>query len=271
MSVPHPNSSGGSSQDLEALVGSAVAAGVLSNGTAQLISGNLGDLVLAGAAGQDLESIEATDVTLVTVLLDKSSSIAAAQLEPAVRTGYNLLLDTFASSQEADSIMVALWTFDHDAHVVHSYLPVNEAATLNSQNYRAGGATHLYDTWCDALAANVAYAQRLRDAGTPTRSIVCVITDGEDVGSRRRIADCARLSRELLASEQFVLAMVGVGDAADFRSVGRSMGIPDASIAVQPQATGKALREVFELVSRSVIQLSGSQVRLGPTTGFFGP
>ena len=33
------------------------------------------------------------------------------------------------------------------------------------------------------------------------------ITDGEDVGSRRTAANCATISRDLLASEQFVLAV----------------------------------------------------------------
>ena len=170
---------------LNNLFSDAVSSGIISSSTSNALSGNLGNVVVAGAAGKDLEDIEATDVTLVTVLLDSSSSIGSRMLEQAIRDGYNLLLDTFACSKDRDSILLALWTFDDRATVVHSYVPVPDAASLDKTNYSAGGTTSLYDTWCDALATNIAYAQRLRDTGTPCRSVVIVITDGEDVSSKR--------------------------------------------------------------------------------------
>jgi hypothetical protein len=154
---------------------------------------------------------------------------------------------------------------------VHSYVAIADATRLDSANYAAVGATHLYDTWCDALAANIAYAQRLRDGGTPCRSIVVVITDGEDCGSRRSAADCARISRDLLASEQFVLAFVGVGDDAGFRAIAKCMGIPDRSVDVQTQATPHNLRHVFHMVSQSAIRASRGLIAAGSNAGFFGP
>ena len=45
--------------------------------------------------------------------------------------------------------------------------------------------------------------------------VVIVITDGEDCGSRRRVTDCASISSDLLASEQFTLAFVGYDDEAN--------------------------------------------------------
>jgi len=251
------------------LFASAVTSGVLSPQSSSLLTGHLGAVVVAGAAGKAMEEIEATDVTLVTVLLDASSSIGCRKLENAVRDGYNLLVHTFASSRQQESIMMALWTFNDQPKVVHSYLPVNEAAKLDPTNYRSGGATSLYDTWCDALAANVAYAQQLRDSGTPCRSVVVVITDGEDVSSRRRVGDCARLSRDLLASEQFVLAFVGVGSDVNFQTVARNMGIPDGCITVQANATAQTLHHVFQMVSQSAIRLSRAWVSPGGSSGFF--
>jgi uncharacterized protein YegL len=235
------------------------------------LSGSLGPVVVAGAAGMDLEDITASDVTLITMLIDSSTSIAQAGLEQAVRDGQNALLDAFDASREKESILVATWTFDSDVKVVHSYVPVDDAARLDAASYRAAGATHLYDTWCDALAANVAYAQRLRDGGTPCRSIVVVITDGEDCGSRRSAADCARLSSELLASEQFVLAFVGVGDDVQFRAVAKRMGIPDGSVEVQAQATAAGMRKVFQMVSQSAIRASQARIGPGRNAGFFRP
>ena len=256
--------------DLQSLFSSAQAAGVLSTESSSLLTGHLGPVVVAGAAGLGAERIAASDVTLVTVLIDKSSSIGSSDLEDAVRAGQNALVDAFSGSKEKDGILLALWTFHHDAEVVHSYTPVDDAVRLDDKNYRAGGATHLYDTWCDALAANVAYAETLRASGTPCRSVVVVITDGADYGSSRKARDCATLSRDLLGSEQFVLAFVGVG-GDDFRTVARQMGIPDGCVLVQKDATPSGMRRAFQMVSRSAIRASQGLIRPGAQAGFFGP
>ncbi len=256
------------SQNVQSLLCSAVASGLLGVDT---ITGDLGEMVIAGAAGVDLENLQASDVTLVTLLIDASSSIGAAGLAASIVAGQHDLIDAFAGSRERDSVLMALWLFNDELEVVHAYVPVAEASRLDAKKYRPGGGTRLYDTWVDALTANVAYAQRLRDGGTPCRSVVVVITDGEDCGSRRTTGDCARLSRDLLASEQFVLAFVGVGGAVDFRAVARKMGVPDDAVAVQAQASPAALRQVFRMVSQSAIRASRAHVGPGAATGFFAP
>lgn len=254
---------------LKDLFSQAVASGTISPQTSTLLTGHLGPLVIAGAAGVDAENIVASDVTLLTVLIDNSSSIGYRSLEGAIRDGQGLLLDAFEKSKERESIMLALWLFNHDQQVVHSYVPVKDATRLDKRNYRSSGSTRLYDTWCDALASNVAYAEQLRATGTPCRSVVVVLTDGEDTSSQRSAADCARLSRDLLASEQFVLAFVGVGNDADFRQVAKSMGVPDGCIEVQKNATPQTLRRVFQMVSQSALRASQGLIQPGANAGFF--
>jgi hypothetical protein len=236
-----------------------------------VLTGPLGAVVVAGAAGTPLENIEATDVTLVTILIDASSSIAMSNLEKAVREGQHELLRAFAGSREKDKILVALWTFADSVDVVHSYVPVGDATKLDDHNYRGAGYTRLYDAWCAALTANVTYAQQLRDGGTPVKSVVVAITDGDDTGSQQKPKHCRALSEDVLKTEQFVLAFVGVGQASNFRRVAKSMGVPDGCIEVQPQATPEALRKVFQMVSRSAIRASQGQIQPGAAAGFFRP
>ncbi|MBS1153902.1 MAG: hypothetical protein H6Q89_5600 [Myxococcaceae bacterium] len=96
--------------DLTGLLAGAVTSGVLSAQSSSLITGNLGKVVIAGAAGKALEDIVASDVTLITVLIDASSSIKGRGLEQAVRDGQNHLIDAFAGSKQKDAILMALWT-----------------------------------------------------------------------------------------------------------------------------------------------------------------
>lgn len=260
-----------SNNNLSNLFQTAVNNGTISPATGSLLTGHLGAVVIAGAAGTAMDDIVATDVTLITVLIDASSSIGSGSLEQAVRDGQNLLVDAFAGSKEKDSIMMALWSFNQTQNVYHSYIPVTDAVRLTAANYQPGGSTALYDTWCDALAANVAYATQLRATGTPCRSIVVVITDGADCGSTRRATQCAQISKDLLASEQFVLAFVGVGDDTDFRAVARKMGVPDGCVLVATAATPTELRKAFLMVSQSAIRASQGQIRPGANAGFFTP
>lgn len=255
--------------ELDQLFASAASKSTISQATASFLSGHLGEVVIAGAAGRALEELETSEVMLVTILLDRSSSISG--LQKAVKAGYNTLVDGLRTAREADSILTALWTFNHDSKVLHSYVPIDEAAKLSGKNYRVSGGTALYDTWCDALASNLAYAEQLRDGGTPCRSIVVVITDGEDTSSRRTAADCARLGKDLLRSEQFVLGFVGVGGAIDFRRIARSMGIPDDSVLVGQTATPDTVQHVFQLVTRSVTRVSQTLIGPGKNLGFFAP
>jgi hypothetical protein len=242
----------------------------LSSQSHTLLAGDLGGMVIAGAAGMDAEDIQASDVTLITLAIDASSSIGQRGLERAVCDGQKLLLDAFAGSKEKDAVLVALWTFESEQKVVHGYVPVDDATTLEAgKTYRTSGCTHLYDTFIDACAANVAYAQTLRDAGTPTRSIVVVITDGEDVGSRRPARACRKLAEDLLKSEQFILAFVGVGSDVDFHKVAADMGVPPGCVLVQKDATPSGLRTAFQMVSKSAIRASQGRIQPGASATFF--
>ncbi len=273
--VTHGNNNGNNKNrnalDVAALFSRAQQTGTLSAQSATLLSGDLGALVIAGAAGMAADDIQASDVTLITLVLDASSSIGGRGLEQAVCDGERALLDAFAGSKEKDAVLVALWTFQSHADVVHGYVPVDDAVRLQpGATYRSGGTTHLYDTFIDACAANVAYAQRLRDAGTPTRSIVVVVTDGQDVGSRRSARACRKLAADLLKSEQFILAFVGVGDD-DFKTVAANMGFPDGCVLVQKDATPAGLRGAFQMVSQSAVRASQGRVAPGAGAGFFAP
>jgi hypothetical protein len=188
-----------------------------------------------------------------------------------VREGQNQLVLAFSDARERDEILLAQWTFCDEIRVLHSYVPVGDATRLDARNYAGLGSTRLYDTWLSALTANVAYAEQLRESGTPCKSVVVVITDGEDCGSRSTAAACGRLSKALLAKEAFELAFVGVGSATDFHKVALRMGVPDRSIAVASTATPSEIRRMFRMVSRSAIRASARAVGPGAKPGFFAP
>lgn len=261
---------------LKSMFSEAEKSGTISVPTRDLLCVNLDDSILAGSQGADIDDITATEVTLVTLVIDDSGSMDSRAQD--ARAGQNEMLKAFAESKQKDSFLLGQWALNRTSPY-HSYVPVDQATKLDGRNYKPDGSTPLYDRWCQALAANVAYAAQLRATGTPVRSIAAVITDGENNDSRTfDEKDCRRIAKDLIASEQFILAFIGVGNEAFFRQIAKDMGIPDGAVLIAGLPTGKAgataseMRKVFRLLSQSVIR--ASQTSVDPATAqnaFFAP
>ena len=251
------------------LFDNAVEDGIITDDSQSVLTGSMDDLVVEGADGTDYKELEPSLVTLVTAIVDRSSSIRSRGLVDAIRENYNQAVQSMRDSKEAESILMATWLFNQDREVLHSYVPLEEVEKLDQQNYRSSGQTSLYDTYCKALSANMQYAQTLYNNGTDYRSVVLVITDGEDVGSQNTSGDCEKVTKDMLASEKFHIGFIGVGNDYDFESVAEDMGIHEDSILVAENATESEMRQVFQLASESISQVSQGQIQPGQQSGFF--
>jgi hypothetical protein len=254
--------------NLNNLFGQAEEEGVLSAGSKSLLCNNLTHVVIAGASGKEAEEIEATDVTLVTAVFDDSGSIRFGGLAQSVRDGQHALLRALREAKQKDSLLMAQWKLGSQAELVHSYVPIDDAVAFDQHNYNPQSGTALYDVWMDALASNVAYAQTLAATGTPVTSVVLVLTDGLDEHSvRYRAKECRDMARDLLASEQYVLAFIGVGQEKTFRDVAAEMGFPDDAVLVA-KATDSEIRRALNMVSQSTVRVSQGLIQPG-NNGFF--
>jgi hypothetical protein len=259
--------------EIKGILGEAVDQGVISKKALQII--DINDTVLAGINGMDVEEIQATDVTLVTMIIDDSGSIRFSGLTDSVREGQNQMIGAIEKSKQKDNILIAQWKLGSEPELIQSYLPIDQSIRLDHSNYNPQSGTALYDTWMTVAAANVAYAQKLKASGRPVKSIIVIITDGRDEGSARFSAsDCARINKDLLMSEQFIIAFVGVADNTHnetlFRMVAEEMGFPDGSV-LTADATPSEMRKVFNVVSQSAIRASQKAVTPGAQNSFFNP
>ncbi len=251
--------------DLNNIFNDASTDGTISQASNTLICNNLNDTVLMGCNGLALDEIESTEVTLITALYDISGSISYSKLTSAIINGQNELLNALNGAKKKDDIMMAQWFFNDNTEVLHSYVPIDDVVKLNNKNYVPNGMTSLYDVSLEAMSSNLAYAELLKGSGTPVQSIIVLFTDGQDTTSKSRAADVKKLAKDLLKTEQYVLAYIGVG-GDDHEAIAESMGFPSV---IHTSISATDIRKAFQMMSESIINVSQSVINANVQNSFF--
>ena len=244
------------------------AEGVLSPSSLQTLTAvDLGAQIQAGL-GVSVDDVQASEVVLLTIMPDDSSSIRQAGNEQAVRDGHNLVVDALTRSKQGDGILVHTRYLNGD--VLFPYRPIDQAIQMTSKNYEALQGTPLYDQCVVLLGSVLAKAQEFMRNGVVARSVTLIITDGADQHSRRASArDVAALVRDMGRSEAHIVAAMGISDGTtDFRAVFREMGIEDRWMLTPGNNPGE-IRKAFQVFSQSAVRASrAASFSQGVISGF---
>lgn len=258
------------SSKVGALLEDAKATGAISRQSLNILSNDdLGDQIAAGL-GTPALNVGATEVVLMSQLIDDSGSIRfVTGNADAVRQGHNLVLDSLGGTKAKDGIQ-ALCRY-LNGHVLYDYRPLVGAVRMDSSNYNPNGGTPLYDQTVAFLGGVLVKTQEFAQNGVPVRSVSLIVTDGNDEGSRRNTAkDCASLAKDLLIQENHVIAFMGIDDGStDFREIAREMGIRDEWILTRNN-TPSEIRKAFALVSQSAVRMSQAANFSQAAAGGFG-
>lgn len=256
--------------NLDHLFASARDEGSISDESFRLL--NLPDLgaKIQQGLGVHVDDIPASEVLLVTLLIDDSGSIHGAKNEPLVIEGHNTILQALGESKQRSGVVIH--TRYLNGTVLYPYSPLEQAVVMDSRNYSATGGTPLYDETVATLGTVLAKTQEFFDCGVPARSITVLVTDGEDAHStRHRAREVARIVEDMLRSETHIVAGVGLDNGrTDFRKVFRDMGIEDRWI-LTPGNTKSEIRQAFRLVSQTAVRTSQGRGAFSKTAvGGFG-
>ena len=251
--------------EISEILDGALEDGNLSSDSHSLIYGNITDNTIVGSGGQDIESINSAEVTLISLLVDESSSIEYSGLTQSVIDGVNTIIDALKDTKKKDSIKMSIWTFNGEVKVINGFIGIEDIEKFGN-DYRPDGTTSLYDVTFEAMSANLIYAQDLIDNGVSVQSIVAVITDGDDVGSDRSITDVSKVAKDLLKTERFVNAYVGVGDSTDHADISKQMGFP---AFMKGNATASEMRGLMKMLSQSIVKNSQSVIGQSSNNSFF--
>ena len=206
------------------------------------------------AMGIRVDDVPSSEVVLVTLMPDDSSSIQSSGNAAAIRDGHNLVLDALLTSKQKDHLLVH--TRYLNGSVLYPYCPLEQAVRMDASNYRPDKGTPLYDQAVVLLGTVFAKSQEFLDNGVQVRTVTLILTDGCDVHSSRADArKVASLVGDLHRAEGHIVAAMGVDDGqTDFRKVFREMGIEDPWI-LTPRNNASEIRKAFSVFSQSALQV----------------
>ena len=226
---------------------------------------------IQNALGVDPDEFEASEVILVTQMIDDSGSIRFVPGNAqSMREGHNLVLSSLGDTKQADAVLAM--TRYLSGETLFPYSPLAQAVMMDQGNYNPVHGTPLYDQSVVLLGAVLAKAQEFADNGIVARTVTLISTDGADIHSvRNGPTDVAKLVQDMLRQENHILAAIGIDDGeTDFRDVFSQMGVPDEWI-LTPGKTPSEIRAAFQTVSQSAVRASQGAASFSQTAvGGFG-
>lgn len=245
--------------------------GLLSPESSQaLMVHDIGQQIQAGL-GVDVDDVEASEVVLVSVMVDDSGSIRMAGNAQPIRNGHNELVKVLTDSKQQDNILIH--TRYLNGGVLYPYCSLDQAVEMDKHNYNPNQGTPLYDESVSFLGTVLAKTFEFADNGVPVRTISLIMTDGHDLHSTRHNANAVKsIVNDMLGQENHIVAAMGFDDGGmtDFRRVFEEMGLRDEWI-LTPQNTASEIRKAFQLFSKSAVSASQSSMNFSKTAiGGFG-
>lgn len=163
-------------------------------------------------SGVNVNQLGASEYTLVGIACDRSSSVQgfAAEIEGCLKSS----LEGCQRSPRVDNLLVRLLAFNQHVSEEHGFRPLSDCHLATYDGFlKPGGTTSLYDASVDLVDSLATYGKSLIDQDYTVNGLVCILTDGIDVGSTLRAKDVqAALKRALQseALESLVSILIGV-------------------------------------------------------------
>lgn len=203
-----------------------------------------------------------SDETINAVMvIDVSPSVSSYVKE--MNAAFKDFLEEMQRSHVSEKLMVSVIAFNEMPMVRSGFQPVNSIDPTGMVFKPCGQGTALYDAVLYGVTNAVNYRTNLENSGVDCKTLVFVITDGEDNSSRHSAAEVKHLIQGILNEEKnafsFESILFGVGNDADFESAQKQMGIKHLAKIGQ---SGKEIRKMIGFISASISRSSGSNAQV---------
>ena len=198
----------------------------------------------------DPDDIQVEETINCVFVVDVSPSIGRYVSD--LNNAFNDFVQTMQQSHVHDRLFVSIVEFDEDVRVRSGFQPIIcvPVTTFVPQ----GRGTALYDAVNSGIKNAIDYRQNLENTGINVKTLVFVITDGEDNSSASNAAEKVKLSLESIKDNEanafsFTTILFGVGQAANFEYAQKEMGIEHLA---KVGNTGSEIKKMISFISSSI-------------------
>lgn len=202
--------------------------------------------------------VEVSETINAVFVVDTSSSVASygAELNKAL----NEFTTRMQKSHAAPNLFVSIVEFNDNVTVTSGFRPISEIQPIDLTK-RIGGCTALYKACNEGLKNALSYRQDLENAGVNCKTLLFVITDGEDNASGNVSAGDVKTQIDNLLKEErnffsFESILFGVGSQANFEAAQLDMGIKHLA---KVGTTADEIRKMINFISSSITSVSTGQ------------
>jgi len=203
------------------------------------------------------EDIEVDETINAVFLIDVSSSVWSYVQD--LNLAFNEFTESMQKSHIADKLLVSIIEFNDRINIVNGFMPVENIPAMDFSK-KIGGATALYDAVYAGLKNALNYRENLENSGVETKTILYVITDGEDNSSQTPPHVIKKIIQDLKRDEHslfsFSSILFGVGDAANFTQAQKDMGIEHLA---QIGVSGEEIKKMIGFISQSISSVSAGK------------
>jgi uncharacterized protein YegL len=165
-----------------------------------------------GYSATGLDKLGASAYTLVTIVVDTSSSVEdfKGDLEKSIKS----TIEACSRSPRSDNLMIRIVTFSNQMSELHGFKLLSECKVKDYDNcLSCGGMTALFAATENAIEATADYGKTLTESDFDVNAIIVVITDGANNMSGT-IADVEKALKKAMKDENLeslLSILVGVG------------------------------------------------------------
>ena len=213
------------------------------------------------------ETLGATEYTLVTLVLDRTGSVAPfAQQLFEIKSR---VVEACLKSPRSDFVLLRVVEFNANVDEVHGFVPLNGIDASQYAVPHCTGSTALYDAVFSALGATNAYAKTLSDQDYLVNALTVIVTDGDDNASRLNAGDVANeikkslVGEHLESSKTILVAVDALGCDGPLNAFAKGVGV-DEYVAIN-DASAKKLARLADFVSQSISTTSQAMGTGGPS------
>lgn len=202
------------------------------------------------------DDVEVEDTINAVFAIDVSSSVGSYVNE--LNAGINDFVERMQKSHVSDKLFVSMVEFNSNVRVRTGFQPISQIPVIDFSS-SIGGMTALFEGVKTALKNALDYRNNLENAGVNCKSLLFVITDGDN-NMPGEASDVKAIITDLLkeernfASFESILFGIGKGMEGYFNSAASDMGIKNvATIADTPDQ----IKSMINFISSSVSSASG--------------